>query len=290
MSDQALAPPNHSLTPREFQQVRNLVYETSGLDIRTGKEGLVSARLGKKIRETRAGSFREYFQGVMDDRTGRSLAEMIDALTTNFTSFFREPVHFEFLRNTIIPQLDPPGKLRIWSAGCASGEEPYSIACSLKEAFGGLDRHRGSILASDISIRSLEKARKATYPVDSLRNLAPDRLSQWVLRGMGQSSGWYRMKDDVRAAVTFDRINLMEPPSNLGLFTVIFCRNVMIYFDKPTQAGVVRRFAQHLEPGGYLFIGHSESLNGIDHPLEYVKPAIYRNPRGGPGGHRRRTK
>lgn len=264
------------LTAREFDQIRNLAYEKFGLSLREGKETLVSARLGKKIRELNFTSFQQYYQHVVGDSTGEALVSLIDALTTNHTSFFREPIHFEFLRDTVLPQLKGRERISIWSAACSTGEEPYSIAACLQEEWGDAGLAKLRILASDISTRALRKAQQGVYPAERFEGIPVQQLRPFLLRGNGESKGLYRVKPQVRSAVEFTRVNLMESVSHLGPFSVIFCRNVMIYFDKPTQEGLVNRLAGCLEPGGYLFTGHSESLNGIKHPLQFVRAAIYR--------------
>jgi chemotaxis protein methyltransferase CheR len=266
------------LTGREFEQIRRLAYEKFGLDLRNGKEPLVSMRLGKKIRELNLRSFQEYYRHVMEDQTGEALTAMIDALTTNHTSFFREAAHFEFLRQAILPGLRQRERIAIWSAACSTGEEPYSIAFCLLEELGEPALTKIRILATDISTRVLASARRAAYPADRFDGVPTHQLRRYLLRGEQRWKGWYRVKPEVRAVVEFRRLNLMEQFSQLGPFSVIFCRNVMIYFDKPTQQDLVNRLAGRLEPGGYLLIGTAESLNRVDHPLRYVQPAIYRKP------------
>ncbi len=276
------------LTTREFDQIRNLAYEKFGLSLREGKETLVSARLGKKIRELNLNSFQQYYRHVVEDATGEALVTLIDALTTNHTSFFRERIHFEFLREKVLPQLRDRERIAIWSAACSTGEEPYSIAASILEEWGETGLPKLRILASDISSKALKKAQQAVYPAERFEGIPMQQLRPFLLRGDGESKGLYRLKPHVRATVEFARVNLMESLSHLGPFCVIFCRNVMIYFDKSTQEGLVNRLAGCLEPGGYLFTGHSESLNGIKHPLQYVRAAIYRKSSSGetdhPGG------
>ena len=266
------------LTPLEFDQIRRLAYEKFGLTLRDGKETLVSARLRKLISELKFRSFHEYYRYVIEDRSGEAMTALIDALTTNHTSFFREPAHFEFLRQTILPRLRDRDRIAIWCAASSTGEEPYSIAFSMLEELGEKAFAKTRILATDISTRVLAKAKEATYPEAHFNGIPAERLRRYLLRGEGRSSGWYRVKPEVRAAVEFKRLNLMESFSQLGPFPVIFCRNVMIYFDKPTQENLVNRMAACLEPGGYLLIGHSESLNGCQHPFRYVRPAVYRKP------------
>ena len=274
------------LSAREFAQIQKLAYEKFGLSLRDGKETLVSARLNKTIRRLNFTSFQQYFQFVCDDTSGAALTELIDALTTNHTSFFREAGHFEFLTQTILPAVRERDTIAIWSAACSSGEEPYSIAFEMLDNLGEAAFAKVRILATDISTRMLDLARQATYPAERFSGVPLERLRRYVLRGAGESSGLYRVKPHIRAAVEFARVNLMESLSQFGPFSVIFCRNVMIYFDKPTQQDLVGRLTDCLEPGGHLFIGHSESLNNVKHSLQYVRPAIYRK---NPGGELRLT-
>ena len=268
--------PCRPLKAREFAKIRQLAYETFGLDLRAGKETLVSARLGKQIRQSGCRSFEEYYQRVVADSTGESLINLIDALTTNHTSFFREPAHFDFLRKTFLPEWKNRGSLDIWSAACSTGEEPYSIAMCLLEELGGTPPGQVRILATDISTRVLAAAEKGIYPAERLEGLSAVQLRRYWLRGEGDWAGCCRAKKEVRALVEFRRLNLLEPATQIGHFPLIFCRNVMIYFDKPTQRRVVERLSACLEPGGYLLTGHAESLNGIEHGLRYVQPAVYR--------------
>jgi len=228
------------------------------------------------MRNSRFRTFREYYRHVVEDSTGQALAALIDALTTNFTSFFREPDHFDFLRSQILPGWRDRASIPIWSAACSTGEEPYSLAVCLLEELGQGAAAKLRILATDISNRALAVARDAKYPAERFSAFTPDMLRQYLLRGKGKSEGWYRFAPAVTSAVSFERLNLIEPYTHRERFPLILCRNVMIYFDKATQANVVNKLAACLEPGGYLFIGHSESLSGIDTPLKYVKPAIYR--------------
>jgi len=265
-----------TLKANEFAKIRQLAYNTFGLDLRAGKETLVSARLGKHIRRSGCRSFDEYYEHVVGDVTGDALIDLIDALTTNHTSFFREAAHFGFLRKTFLPEWKSRGSIDIWSAACSTGEEPYSIAMSVLEELGAVSPSKIQILATDISTRVLATAEKGIYPAERLEGLSPVLLRSYWLRGEGDFTGCYRVKKEVRALVDFRRLNLLEPDSQIGHFQLIFCRNVMIYFDKATQQRVVSHLVAHLQPGGYLLTGHAESLTGIAHGLRYVQPAVYR--------------
>lgn len=263
----------------EFDQIRRLAHEKFGLDLRNGKEELVTARLGKRIRKAQFRSFEEYYQHVISDQTGEALVELIDSLTTNFTSFLREPAHFQFLVDTVLPSIRNRNQIDVWCAGCATGEEPYSLAFTLLDVLQGSAKPQIRILATDISTRALETAAAGIYAAGRFAEFPKLWLSRFLLRGNGAWEGAYRVKPEVRALIEFRRLNLIEPITNLPKFPVISCRNVMIYFDKDTQQSVVNKLTEWIEPGGYLFIGHSESLTGVKHHLQYVQPAIYRKPK-----------
>ncbi len=267
--------PALTLTAKEFATISALAKEEFGLELGQGKEQLVAARIGKVARRHGFRSFREYYEHLKADQSGQALVEMIDALTTNHTSFFREQAHFDFLVREVLSGPKRTEPLSLWSAACSTGEEPYSIALTARE-HGVMPR----ILATDISTRALETARRGVYNGERFEHPLSPWLKKHLLRGEGQWTGHYRMHAEVLGMVSFRRLNLIEPLPDLGLFTVIFCRNVMIYFSRETQEQVVRQLAGHLEPGGYLFVGHSESLTGIQHSLQQIQPAIYRK-RGG---------
>jgi chemotaxis protein methyltransferase CheR len=265
------------LTASEFRQISELAYQRFGLDLKSGKEALVAARLGKKLRKLGFGTFAEYHRHVLADSSGDALVELIDALTTNHTGFLRERAHFEFLSRAANEEFREISTLRVWSAACSSGEEPYSIAMCLGEALSPTPARQIHILATDISTRMLDAGRRGVYPALRFEDVPePWRRAYW-LRGRGESNGFYRVKPALAQQIEFDRQNLIEPCSERGLFHVIFCRNVMMYFDQATQQGIVARLSGCLERGGYLFVGHSESLTGVQHALKYVCPATYRN-------------
>lgn len=273
-----------ALTAREFSRIRSLVYERAGINLHDGKQTLVSARLGKQLRESGCRSYADLLTSIESDKTGESLVALIDALTTNYTFFFREPDHFQFLRDTVLPTLmarRTSGATRaepaeIWCAAAATGEEPYTLAMLVLDAFG--PSAGAWVLATDISTRALETARRGVYSEERFEGVPQGLLHKYWLRGEGQSAGKYKAKPELARAVQYGRLNLIEPFTLRAMFPVIFCRNVMIYFDKPTQQRVVDRMCRFLEPGGYLFVGHSESLSGTQHLLEYAGPAVYRKP------------
>jgi chemotaxis protein methyltransferase CheR len=271
------------LTAAEFRQIADLAYQRFGLDLKRGKEALVAARLGKKLRQLGFHSFADYHKHVLADGTGDALVELIDALTTNHTSFLRERAHFDFLTRAANEELREIASLRVWSAACSSGEEPYSIAMCLAEALRQT-RRQFQIRATDISTRVLGTAQRGIYPAARFDNVPDAWRRTYLLRGKGESQGFYKVKPELVQRIQFERLNLIEPFAERGKFHVIFCRNVMMYFDKATQQDIVQRLTGCLERGGYLFVGHAESLTGIEHSLDYVRPATYRNQKaeGGP--------
>lgn len=260
-----------------FEKIRRLAYEKFGLNLTAAKQPLVAARLGKKLRELKVPSYEAYYDLVVADRTGESLIALIDALSTNHTSFLREASHFDFLMKSVVPVLRKRGSIDIWSAPCSTGEEPYSIAVTMLEQLGMPPKPGLRIRATDISTRALEVARQGAYTAERLGSM-PMPLIRKYFKQTGPGS--FQINPDVRRMIEFERGNLIEPMRANREFPIIFCRNVMIYFDKPTQERVVTNLTQFLEPGGYLLIGHSESLMGVHHGLDYVQPAIYRKPGG----------
>jgi chemotaxis protein methyltransferase CheR len=269
-----------ALSAKEFAGIAALAREEFGLELGVGKEQLVASRLGKLMRALGFEAFRDYYQHVQDDRSGAALVELIDALTTNHTSFFREQAHFDFLVGRVFAEHAGHAPMRIWSAASSTGEEPYTIALIAREHLGPQSPSLPRILATDISTRVLETARRGMYKAERFQGGLAPWLRKHLLRGEGRWEGWYRMRPEILAMIEFRRLNLIEPLPDVGRFSVIFCRNVMIYFSRETQTQLVNRLAACLEPGGYLFVGHSESLSGIQHPLQQVQPAVYRK-RGG---------
>jgi chemotaxis protein methyltransferase CheR len=264
------------LSEAQFHTISQLLHRLCGITLKAGKEGLVKARLAKRLRALHLSSFEAYLAYLERDPEGQELAIMVDALTTNKTSFFREPQHFDYLRQQILPQLLARGdSMRFWSAGCSSGEEPLSLAMLLWEEIPDLDRRDVRILATDISTTVLTKARQAIYPQDVLRDVPAQLVQTYFTKVQCTPPCTYQVNEKVKALIRLAQLNLMGPWPMRGPFDVIFCRNVMIYFDKPTQQRLVQRFGDLLAPGGHLFVGHAESLAGASHRLHYVQPAIY---------------
>jgi chemotaxis protein methyltransferase CheR len=259
----------------QFRAVSALVHRRCGINLHDGKYNLVRGRLARVLRETGLQDFDAYLRLVAADASGGELARLIDALTTNKTSFFREPQHFGLLRQRLLAELHVPGRrLRVWSAGCSSGEEPYSLAMVMDEELGSTADVR--ILATDISARMIAHARRGVYQEEALRAVpAASRLRHFRCVS-AVPSRTYEVSRRLRSLVRFARLNLLDVWPMKGRFELICCRNVMIYFDEPTRQLLVDRFWDMLAPGGYLFAGHSESLAGLRHGLQYVQPAVYR--------------
>jgi len=262
------------LSAHEFERIRELARSTFGLDLKAGKEELVSSRLRKLVRDGGFRSFHEYYRHIVEEPSGIALASMIDALATNHTAFHREPAHFEFLRTEVLPRMGGRTSVDVWSAACSTGEEAWTLAFVLNDALPSRQIH---ITATDISTRALQFAERAVYPGDRCQGLPAAWLSRYFDPAEAAEPAW-RVSDRLRCQAAFRRVNLVEPYTWPRRFPIIFCRNVMIYFDVATQTEVVRQLAEWLEPGGYLFVGHAESLTRISHSLEYVRPAVYRKP------------
>ena len=278
-----------SLSAADFAEIGRTVGDVAGIRLGPGKEGLVRSRLSRRMRALGVDTFAEYVARVRNDASGRERAEMIDLLTTNKTDFFREPAHFDVLREMVVPAFaDVAGGLRVWSAGCATGEEAYTLAMVLVAAGrgGGTAERRATelhlpnapglnarVLATDISRRALDAAVRGVYPAARLADVGP-ALMREHMTPVGDEA--WSVTPTLRALVRFARLNLMDEWPMRGPFHAIFCRNVMIYFDKPTQQRLVARFHALLAPGGYLFVGHAESLSAVAHEFAYVRPAVYR--------------
>ncbi len=238
------------------------MYHECGINLHDGKQQLLQARLSKRLRKTGITSIKEYIRILEKDDEER--IRFLDAVSTNHTFFFRESHHFKVLT---------PSHMQIWCAACSSGEEPYSIAMHCLE-----NGFRPSILATDISTNVLDKAGKAIYPIDRARSLPQVTTRKYFQKGLGKWGDFIRVKEEVRRMVTFSRFNLVSDPLPMSEFDIIFCRNVLIYFDNIIKERVIGRLTNRLKVNGYLIIGGAESLNSIHHPLKYVNPSTYRKP------------
>ena len=262
------------LTDRQFKKISDIIYSECGIVLKSGKEALVRARLTKRLRALRMDGFGKYLKYLHGDKGREELGLLVDVMTTNKTSFFREMAHFDFLGETVLPKLTGR-KLRFWSAACSSGEEPFSIAMFLLDRMQGLRSRDVKILATDISPTILEKAGRAIYDEGMLLDLPSTFMRKYFVKVGNENPPTYQVSGDVRKMVRIARLNLLHSWPMKGSFNLIFCRNVMIYFDKLTQQSLINRFWEILEPGGYLFVGHSEGMSGIKHKFRYVRPATY---------------
>jgi chemotaxis protein methyltransferase CheR len=263
-----------ALKPRDFERICDLAYQRCGLNLKDGKQRLVSSRLSKLMRDGGFRTFDKYYEHVVNDPSGGALVAMIDRLTTNHTNFLREAEHFRFLSNCV-PEFARCGTLRVWSAACSSGEEPYSILFTLLSLPPGKTAPTFDITATDISTRVLTTARSGIYAAERIAPLPPDWISRFFSRPGGALAGSFQVKPEFVRQIRFERINLVDSFPSHNPYHIIFCRNVMIYFDRGTRANLVNRLASCLEPGGYLFVGHAESLIGLEHTLTYICPAVY---------------
>lgn len=264
----------------EFEFIRSLVYAHSRINLGPEKRELISSRLSKRLRATKMPTLGDYCELLQATDSKGELANLIDAISTNHTFFFRERAHFDFLREVAVPELraraKPSEPFNVWSAACSSGEEPYSIAMTLA---GSLPRAPWHIRATDISYRVLTDAQLAIYRNDVVQRLPEALMRKYFQRGFGPQEGQFRVKTALREHVSFHQLNLLEGELPFSdMFQVIFCRNVMIYFDRATQEELVARLTRRLVPGGYLCVGHAEGLTVVKHSLQSVRPAIYQRP------------
>jgi chemotaxis protein methyltransferase CheR len=271
------------LSSREFSLFRDLIYQETGINLRTAKQQMLSARLSRRLRALELDSFSDYFDLVTRSDSGnREKREMINAVTTNLTAFFREPAHFHFLRKWLEERRTQQRRFRVWCAASSTGQEPYTLAMTFHEAFPGqMAGYDVRILATDIDTEVLETARNGVYRTSDVEKLTAERQSRFFLRGKHGSSGLVRVKPELSRLVLFRPLNLIAPAWPMrGPFDAIFCRNVLIYFDESTQRAVIGRMLDLIRPGGLLFVGHSESLHWSKGMLRMLAHAVYEVPCG----------
>lgn len=265
----------------QYEFIRQLVYDRSRINLGPDRKELVCSRLRKRLRALSLDTIEEYCDLLRSSEGNQEVAGLLDVISTNVTDFFREAKHFDFLETTALPQwLDkrqrPGDKFMVWSAACSSGEEPFTIAVVLAEFFRKSPGGGWGILGTDISGRMLEQAEQSVYREERVKVPNKELLPRYFQRGVGAWEGHLRVKSCLRDNVEFRRFNLTQwPYQGVGTFNAIFCRNVMIYFDRATQEQLILHLAQHLAPGGHLFVGHSESLIGVHHGLKTVQPSVY---------------
>ncbi|WP_433206244.1 CheR family methyltransferase [Dactylosporangium sp. CS-047395] len=268
------APPE--ITGADFAAISALLHQRTGIRLQPGKETLVMGRLSKRLRQLGIRGYADYVR-LLREPDGRELKHAIDLLTTNETSFFREPQHFDYLREVIVPAHRPGRMFRLWSAASSSGEEAYTAAMVLLEKSPAT---AWEILGTDVSTRIVQGARRGLYPLESAARIPRELLRKYWLKGRDEYAGLMAAGSTLRERVAFHHANLLDDLRDLGLFDVILLRNVMIYFDPPTKAALVQRLQHMLYPEGHLIISLSETLNGIPSRLRMVRPSIYRLPAG----------
>lgn len=276
------------MSDREFERFSGFIHKECGIKMPPAKKAMLQTRLQKRLRLLEMNSFSRYADHVFGPEGMKTeLIAMIDAVTTNKTDFFREPGHFDYLTGTALPELIGNGPagfrkgMTVWSAGCSTGEEPYTLAMVLEEFAGRCPGFDFAILATDISTQVLEKAKAAIYDEERVAPVPAALKTKYLLRSKDRKSGVVRIVPELRSRVRFRRLNFMD--GDFGMrepLDIIFCRNVIIYFDFQTQTALLNRLCRHLVPGGYLFMGHSETLNGMNLPLTPVSSSVYRKSNG----------
>jgi chemotaxis protein methyltransferase CheR len=277
MQNNTPAVPLTPLSSRDFSRLQHFIYSECGINITDAKRTMLEARLQKRLKQLSISSFSQYCDYLFSQKGQEDeLTHMIDQVTTNKTDFFREPAHFDYLTRKVLPEITRTRRsVTIWSAGCSSGEEPYTLAMVLKEY--GCDF---MILATDISTKVLDKAQRAVYDDGQVAPIPDPLKKKYLLKSKDPGKNLFRVVPDLRNHVRFRRLNFME--GDFGFrepMDVIFCRNVIIYFDKPTQERLLNKFCNYLSPQGYIFMGHSETLLGMDVPLVPAAPTVYRRAR-----------
>jgi chemotaxis protein methyltransferase CheR len=276
-----------ALSDAEFREFQELVASLCGIHLSDAKRQLVKSRLQKRLRYHGLTSYRQYYDMVVATQDPEELTAFVNCITTNKTDFFREPHHFQYIAEYLVPDMLEQVKrgkmskrLRVWHAGCSSGEEPYTMAITLLEALNGAADWDIQLVASDIDTNVLAQAERGVYPVDRVSTIPLHLLHKYFLRGRGASEGTVKVRDSVRQLIDFKRINLNDvwPIRPDTKFDVIFCRNVIIYFNRETQRRLFARFSDHIRPGGILFIGHSESLLNVSDAFVSLGNTIYQLP------------
>lgn len=258
------------LKQAEFESIQSKIYDYCGINLHDGKQALVRSRVMKRIRKLGLRDFAHYIEYLEADSSGEEFLALVDVLTTNKTSFFRESQHFDFIVNNVVPEINGR-QVKWWSAGCSTGEEPVTCSIVLQEQ--NINQRAVKILGTDISRDVISTAKQGIYPAKRFKDIPANIIRKYFEKGNGDQ---YRISKKVRQMITYGRLNLKKRWPLRGPFHVIMCRNVMIYFNRQTQQELVSRFREILEPGGYLFLGHSESIASADRNFENVSPAVYR--------------
>lgn len=270
-----------AFTDRDFDCLRQLVGRRTGIVLSDAKRDMVYSRLARRLRQLKLDSFARYCELIQDETANADeMVQLTNAITTNLTSFFREAHHFDFLREQVIPELRrehaADKRIRLWSSACSTGEEPYSIAITLRQAMADLHGWDARILATDLDTNVLSTAQQAIYKDERIEGLSHEVRKHWFLKGKSAQGGMVRARDELRELITFRQLNLMHDWPFKGPFDAVFCRNVVIYFNQDTQRQLIDRIADHMTPGGYLFMGHSETLHNISNRFKLIGKTIYR--------------
>jgi len=269
------------LTQEDFNRLSSFIYRESGIKMPPVKRVMLQSRLQKRLKELKMSSFKEYCSYVFSNEGLNSeIIHMLDVVSTNKTDFFREPNHFDFLTSNILPEMVANSKhnkfLKVWSAGCSSGEEPYTIAIVLFEFFASHLGYDFSILGTDISTAILQKAIDAVYKEDKVEGIPLELKRKYMLRSKDRTNPTIKIIPQLRSKVHYERLNFMDEYYNLkDYFDIVFCRNVLIYFDRQTQEKVINKLCIKLNTGGYFFLGHSESIMNMNVPLKQIKPTVF---------------
>lgn len=265
------------LNEKDFNLFREVIYRESGINLSPMKKALVQSRLMRRMRELQIRDFNEYYEYLNENYDDERI-HLINCITTNKTDFFREAGHFDYMKNEVLPRYVKENRksIRIWSAGCSTGEEPYTIAISLLEFFKDKTLPDIKILATDIDTKVLETAMEGTYKEETVKVVDREVLRRYALKGVGKNAGYYRMKDSVKKMIYFKRLNLLADTFPLkNKFDIIFCRNVVIYFDRNSQVKLFKQFYNYLNNDGYLFIGHSETLTSVSNLFQFRGRSVY---------------
>jgi chemotaxis protein methyltransferase CheR len=276
MADNQIAPLNDA----DFTKLSNFIYVNYGIKLPISKKIMLQSRLASRLKINGMKSYAEYTKYVLSgDANESEIVNMIDLVSTNKTDFYREAAHFDFMKEVALPNFivgDSPQPFKIWSSASSSGEEAYTIAMVISEFIENNRKIDFEILGTDISARILEKAKLGIYPIDRVDVIPISQKKKYLLRSKDQENPMVRIVPNLRAKARFQRLNLMDSSYNVPKdFDIIFCRNVLIYFDRETQEKVINKLCMHLKPGGYFFLGHSESISGIDVPLKPLKPTMF---------------
>ncbi len=268
------------MSDAEFNKLSKFIFEVYGIKMPIVKKVMLQSRLQKRLRELQITSYKDYIDYVFSQQGENEVIHMMDVVSTNKTDFFRESTHFDFLSREIIKKEHVPKNtrniLKIWSAGCSSGEEPYTLAMVLADFGDENPMFDFQILATDISTRMLETAAKAIYSEEKVEIVPMALKKKFLLRSKDRALKTIRIVPALRSKISFKRLNLIDPVYDVhDTFDIVFCRNVLIYFDRPTQEKVINKLCSHLKPGGYFFLGHSESVTGMQVPLKQIKPTIF---------------